>query len=105
MTDTPTAVQAGVTDYATAEAALQSAHDALLGLPNTYATLFQNGVIGYLESQERASAARALGGKVADVLNQVLVNHQKDTARATALGIDLPPPPAAGTVHPDGGGR
>lgn len=105
MTDTTAAVQAGVNAYAKAEASLQDAHDALLVFPGTYAALFQDKTIGYLESMERSSAARSLAGTVADALNAVLVNHQKDTARATALGIDLPSPPAAGTVHPDGGGR
>jgi hypothetical protein len=108
MTDTPTAVQNGVEAYAAAEASLEAAHAALLLLPATYRSLYVNGTIGYLEANERGSAAMALAGQVSLGLNAVYQNHQKDTARATALGIDLPPPPAtlaAGTIRPDGGGR
>lgn len=106
MTDTTTAVQSGVDNYGAAEGALQAAHDALAALPATYSSLRANGVIGYLEANERSTAALALAGQVATALNAVFVNHQKDTTRAQALGIDLPPPPSTGTgPHPDGGSR
>lgn len=112
MTDTPTAVENGVSAYARVEDSLQDAHDALLDLPATYSALRANGVIGYLEASERSTAALALAGQVATALNAVFVNHQKDTARAQALNIDLPAPPAvtaaalaAGTPQPLGGGR
>ena len=124
MTDTSTAVTAGVQAYADAEAGLRAAHDALLKLPATYRAVFaanptpvgaaaaatpssqpqmyQAEAFGYLESERRCANAVAFSGKIAELLQQLLWQHSDDTQRAKSLGIDLPLP---GTVHPDGGGR
>lgn len=106
-------VQAGVDTYAAAEAALSAAHDALLDLPTYYDAAFNANLtppagvppLGYLESKRRGHHAQALAGQVSAVLEAVLEAHQDDTARCQELGIDLPAPLAAGTVHPDGGTR
>jgi hypothetical protein len=114
MADISTSVAAGVQAYAAAEAALLTAHDALLKLPAVYADIAaaRPAVTGdvkpfsFFEGQQYGSYARQLAASVNSVYSEVIERHQADTERAKELGIDLPPPPApAGTVHPDGGGR
>lgn len=115
MTDVPTAVQNGVDAYAEVEKALQTAHDGLLKLPAVYSAIVGSKAtgaatnisdFGYLESVQLGALAMKQAGAVANLLSNVIAQHQSDTARAQSLDIDIPAPPAlGGGIHPDGGGR
>lgn len=99
-------VQNAANAYAAAEKHLRLAQVELAKIPDTYKALSQEGAIGYLEYLTRTAKIKTLAGKIATVEGAVASNHDKDTKRAQALGIDVGPASGGDDIGIlSGGGR
>lgn len=101
---TSEAVARGAQLMADAERSLVTAQKKLAALPAVFAAVRDGGGgIGGLETMELSAEARALAGDAASIELSVVMFHRRLTARATELGIDLPPM-GGGDVGVLGGG-
>lgn len=84
-----TTVQDASDAYAAAEKHLRQAQKELLKIPATYKSVYEDGLIGYLESIERTASIKSIAGSIATAELEVIWQHQNDTERAQELGIDV----------------
>lgn len=97
-------VQDAATAYAAAEKHLRQAQKEIAKIAETYKSLNQEGIIGYLEMLSRSAAIKTVIGDVAAVEYLLVDLHIDDYERTLELDIDAGPASGGDDIGVRGGG-